>query len=184
MNIRLGTLGLMYTCYGCRGQDHDGYVLRDGGFSIVLKEARVWVSKGTIIGGCIMPSERFVNWADGRGRYGCRRAGRGQIVGCDCQREQWYVVFLRQAYGGRRGGESGAESAMKWCEGYTEVDRVVFNSGLDGVGFEDCVLFALGQFDALCNVSDMRLTIARTLDSSQEISHVSEREGLETYAHT
>ena len=29
---------------------------------------------------------------------------------------------------------------MEGCEGYTEVDGVVFNGGLNGVGFEDRVL--------------------------------------------
>ena len=49
MNVRLGTLGLVYTRYGGGGEDHDGYVLRDGRFSIVWEEAGVWVAEGFIV---------------------------------------------------------------------------------------------------------------------------------------
>lgn len=57
MNVGLGTLGLVYTRYRGGGEDHDGYVLRDGRFSIVWEEAGVWVAEGFIVVGGVIDGE-------------------------------------------------------------------------------------------------------------------------------
>lgn len=59
---------------------------------------------------------------------------------------------------------------MERCKGDAEVYGVVFNGGLDGVGFEDCVLMAPSQLGrVLWRGWNVRLTMARTLDRSQAI---------------
>ena len=137
MNVRLGTLRLVYVCYGCRGKDLDGQVLRDCRLSVVGEEAGVRVVEGVIVAMGIIGWEGYVLWIQACGCDGCRGSRGRETVGYDCQRKQGYVVFLRQADGGRRGVESGSKGAVEGCEGYAEIDGVVFNSGLDGVGFED-----------------------------------------------
>ena len=61
---------------------------------------------------------------------------------------------------------------MEGGEGYAEVNGVIFNGGLDGVGFEDCILLAPGQWGALRRGWGVSLTMARTLDRSQAVFHV------------
>lgn len=149
MDVRLRALRLVDARDGRGGEDQDGYVLRDGRFPVVGEEGRVGVAEGIVgavgVGGggvVIVGGGGCVVWVQGRGRDGGRWAGGGQVVGYDGQREQGYVVFLRQADGGGRGGKGGAEGAVEGREGDAQVDGVVLDGGLDGVGFEDCVLVA------------------------------------------
>lgn len=67
MYVWLGTLGLVYTRYDFGGKDHDGYVLRDGRFSIVWEEGGIGVAEGIIVGGRIVDGERCVVWVQSRG---------------------------------------------------------------------------------------------------------------------
>ncbi len=62
MNVWLGTLGLVYTRYSRGGKDDDGYVLRDGCFSVVWEKARVRVAEGIIVGVSIVEREGRVVW--------------------------------------------------------------------------------------------------------------------------
>ena len=149
MDIRLGTLGLMYTRYGCSGEDHDRYVLRDRRLSVVGEEGRIGVTEGVIVGVGVIDWESCIVWVGGCGCDGCRGSRGGEAVGYDGQGKQGYVIFLGQTDGGRGGGKSGTKSALERCEGYAEVYGVVFDGGLDGVGFEDCVLTAPSQFGAV-----------------------------------
>ena len=52
MNVWLRALGFVYTRYSCSGQDHDGYILRDGRFSIMWDEDRVGVVESVMVGVC------------------------------------------------------------------------------------------------------------------------------------
>ena len=61
---------------------------------------------------------------------------------------------------------------MEGGERYAEVNGVIFNSGLDCVGFEDCILLAPGQWGTLGGGWGVSLTMARTLDRSQAVFHV------------
>ena len=145
MNIWLGTLGLMDTRYSCSGKDHDRYFLSDRRLSILWEEARVWVAEGIIVAVGVVDGERCIFWVQSCGCNGCGGARGGEVIGYDGQGKQRYVVFLGQADGGRGGGKSGSESAVEWCKGDAEIYDVVFNGGLDGVGFEDCILVAPSQ---------------------------------------
>ena len=145
MNIRLRALGLVYTRYGCSGKNHDRYVLRDRRLTIVGEEARVRVAERISVAVGIIGWERCVFWVQACGCDGCRGPRGGEIVRYDSQGKQGYVVFLGQADGCRRSRESGPKSAMEGCEGYAEIDGVVFDGGLDCVGFENCVLMAASQ---------------------------------------
>ena len=145
MNVWLRTLWFVDTRYNLRGKDDDRYVLRDGCFSIVWEKGRIRIAKRIIVGVGIIHGERRVFRVKGRGCNGCRRARGCEVVGYDRQRKEGCVVFLGQADGGRGGGESGAESALEGCKGYTEVYGVIFDGGLDGVGFEDGVLISPSQ---------------------------------------
>ena len=62
MNVWLGTLGFVYTCYNCGGKDDDGYVLRDSRFSVVWEKARIGVAEGIIVGVSIVGGEGRVVW--------------------------------------------------------------------------------------------------------------------------
>ena len=84
MNVWLGTLGLVYTRYSCGREDNDGYVLRDGRFSVVWEKARIGVAEGIIVGVSIVDGEGCVVWVSGRGCNGCRGARGGKVVGYDC----------------------------------------------------------------------------------------------------
>ena len=137
MDVWLGTLRLVYTRYSGSGEDYDGYVLRDGCFSIVWEEASIGIAEGIIVGVGIIDAEGCGVWVQSRCCNGCRGPRGGQIVGYDCKDKQGYVVFLGQTDGGRGGGEGGAEGALEGCEWYAEVYSVVVDGGLDGVGFED-----------------------------------------------
>ena len=145
MNVRLGTLGLVYARYSCSGKDHDRQVLRDCRLSVVWEEARVRVAEGVIIAVGIIDWERCFFWIKECGCNVCRGSRGGEITGYDRQGKQGYIVFLRQADGGRGGGESGSKSTVEGCEGYAEIYSVVFNGRLDGVGFEDCILIVSSQ---------------------------------------
>ena len=147
MNIRLGALGLVYTRYSCSGEDHDRYVLRNRRLSVMWEEGRICAPEGIIVGVSVIDWERCIFWIRGCGCNGCRGSRGGEIVGYDGQGKQGYVIFFGQTDGGRGGGESGPKSALERCEGYAEVDGIVFDGGLDGVGFEDCVLTARSQWE-------------------------------------
>lgn len=186
MDVWLWALWLVDRCYGCSGEDHDGYVLRDSRFSVVWEEARIWVAEGIVDGIGIVEGERcgVRVWSS---RYdGCRGPRGGKVVCYDSQREQRNIVFLRQADGGGGRREGGAESAVEGCERYAEINSIIVNGRLDSVGFEDRVLIAPSQRGALWRgrLVVVRLTMARTLDRSQAISHVSQVAGRRTYAQT
>ena len=140
MNVRLGTLRLVYVRYSCRGEDLDGQVLRDCRLSVVGEEARVRVGEGVIVAMGVIGWEGYVFWIQAGGCNGCRGSRGGETTGYDCQGKQGYIVFLRQADGGRGGVESGSKSAVEGCEGYAEIDSIILNGRLDCVGFKDCVL--------------------------------------------
>lgn len=84
MNVWLGTLGLVYTRYSGRGKDYNGYVLRDGRFSIVREEARTGIPEGIIVGVSIIDGEGCIIWIKSRGCNVCRGPRGGQVVGYDC----------------------------------------------------------------------------------------------------
>ena len=155
MNVWLGTLGLVYARYSCSGENHDGYVLRDCCLSIVGEEARVWVPEGFIVAVGLVDGERCTFWVHARGCNGCRGSRGGEVVGYDGQGNQWYVVLLGQTDRSRRGCESGPESAVEGGEGYAEVYGVIFDGGLDGVGFEDCILIASSQLSGCFGGAEM-----------------------------
>ncbi len=170
MNVWLRTLRFMYTRYSCSGKDDDGYFLGDRRLSIVGEEARVWFVEGIIAVVGIIDGEGCVFGIQSCGCNGYRRPRRGEAVCDDGQGKQGYIVFLGQAYGGRRGAESRSESAMERCERYAEVYGVVFHGRLDGVAFKDRVL-SHQVSRARCRGWDVRLTMARTLDRCQAIFH-------------
>ena len=62
MLVWLGTLLFFFTCYGCSGEDYDGYFLRDGCFSIVREEAAIGVAEGIVVGVGIFEGEGCVVW--------------------------------------------------------------------------------------------------------------------------
>ena len=185
MNVRLGTFGFVYICDCCSGKDYDRQILRNCRFSVVWEEARVRVAEGVIVAVGIIDWERCILWIQAGGCNRCRGSRGGEITGYDGQGEQGYVVFLRQANRGGGGGEGGPKSAVEGCEGYAEIDSIVFNGRLDGVGFKNCVLIVASQLRGrFVEGGEARLTIARTLDRSQAIFHVRRVEGRRTYAQT
>ena len=67
--------------------------------------------------------------------------GGGEGGGHDGEGEEGDVVLFCEADGGAGGGEGGAEGPVEVGKGDAQVDDVVGGGGLEGVGFEDCVLW-------------------------------------------
>ena len=153
MHVRLPAFRLVDLRHRRGREDLDGDVLRDGRFAVRWRGEISWVVVafgrfgGVVVATVGADRGGASCWEFGRavvvvvvvGSSDSGRARREGVRGY-CQGEKGHVIDFREAEGGGRGVDGGAEGAVEVGEGDAEVDCVDRGGGLDGIGLEDGVL--------------------------------------------